>query len=221
MKLVSEVNLWQVKSSNICSRSSLKRSQDMNDNAISTRWISIAKVSQTLCYAFPKHVSDKYCLFVWFVRRREVYLKVTNTSLHNVVRHIHVSMVSFLHGLYCYYTISAYSFHDYLSLCGQLAGEISLQLSLKRFPSLGLQTNGNESNAILSRFRPNRKLTWTIYHWSVILRSFSVVSNLIFGQAQCKRIFQGSVTLFVSFEFATSCQKIKVWYMRSYGILFL
>ena len=98
--------------------------------------------------------------------------------MHNVVRHIHVSMVSFLHGLYCYYSISAYSFHDYLSLCGQLAGEISLQLSLKRFPSLGLQTNGNESNAILSRFRSNRKLTWTIYHWSVILRSFSVVSNL-------------------------------------------
>ena len=58
VKLVSEVNLWQVKSSNICSRSILKRSQDMDKNAISTRWISIAKVSQTLYYAFLKYVSD-------------------------------------------------------------------------------------------------------------------------------------------------------------------
>ena len=37
------------------------------------------------------------------------------------------------------------------------------------------------------------------------------------GQAQCKWIFQGSLTLLASFEFATSCQKIKVWYMRRMG----
>ena len=74
--------------------------------------------------------------------------------------------------------MSAYSFHDYVSLCGQLAGEISLQLSLKRFPSLGPPANRNENSAIISRFRPNRNLTWTICHWSVILKNFSVVSNL-------------------------------------------
>ena len=57
---------------------------------------------------------------------REVYLKFTNASLQNTVlheaysirslSHIHVSMVSFLHSLYCYCSISEYSFHDYLSL---------------------------------------------------------------------------------------------------------
>ena len=38
---------------------------------------------------------------------------------------------------------------------------------------------------------------------------------------RCKRIFQGSLTLLASFEFATSCQIIKVWYLHSSGILFL
>ena len=47
----------------------------------------------------------------------------------------------------------------------------------KRFPSFGLPVNGNESNAKNSRFRPNLNLTGTIYHWSLILRSFSVVSS--------------------------------------------
>ena len=92
-------------------------------------------------------------------------------------------MVSFLHSLYCCYSISAYSFHDYLSLCGQLAGEIGLQLSLKRFPSLGPPVNGNESNAIKSQFCPNWNLTGIIYHRSVILKSFSVVSNSATGDA--------------------------------------
>ena len=62
-------------------------------------------------------------------------------------------------------------------LVWKLAGEISYQLALKRFPSLGPPANGNESNAKKSRFRPNRNFKGTIYHWSVILRSFSVVSN--------------------------------------------
>ena len=40
------------------------------------------------------------------------------------------------------------------------------------------------------------------------------------GQGQCKWIFQGSLALLASFECATSCQKVKVWYMRSNRILF-
>ena len=45
-------------------------------------------------------------------------------------------------------------------------------------PSIvGPPANGNKSNAKKSRFRPNRNSTGTTYHWSVILRSFSVVSN--------------------------------------------
>ena len=61
VKLVSEVN-----SSNICSRSSLKRSRDIFQTAISTRWI-IAKVSQKLYYEFIALVFlNMLHLFVWF-----------------------------------------------------------------------------------------------------------------------------------------------------------
>ena len=62
-------------------------------------------------------------------------------------------------------------------LVRKLAKEISLQSASKRFPSFCPPANGNKSNAKKSRFRPNRNSTGTIYHWSVILRSFSVVSN--------------------------------------------
>ena len=47
----------------------------------------------------------------------------------------------------------------------------------KRFPSFGIPANGNESKAKNPRFRPNRNVTGTIYHWSLILRSLSVVSS--------------------------------------------
>ena len=52
-------------------------------------------------------------------------------------------------------------------------------------PSIGIQAlpilqwssgQNNKSNAKKSRFCPNRNSTGTIYHWSVILRRFSVVS---------------------------------------------
>ena len=62
-------------------------------------------------------------------------------------------------------------------LVWKLTEEISLQSASKRFLSFGPPSIGNESNAKNSWFRPNRNLTGTIYHWSVILRSFSVVSN--------------------------------------------
>ena len=54
---------------------------------------------------------------------------------------------------------------------------ISLQSASKRFPSFGPPGKGNKSNTKKSRSRPNRNLTETIYHLSVILRSFSVVLN--------------------------------------------
>ena len=59
----------------------------------------------------------------------------------------------------------------------KLAKKISLQLSSKGFLSFGPLANGKKSNDKKSRFRPNRNLTGTIYHWSVILRSFSIVLN--------------------------------------------
>ena len=83
-------------------------------------------------------------------------------------------MVSFLQSL-----LLLFHFCVFLSqlseLVWKLAEEISLQLASKRFPSFGPLANGNNSNAKKSRFRPNRNLTGVMYHWSVILRSFSVV----------------------------------------------
>ena len=62
-------------------------------------------------------------------------------------------------------------------LVWKLAEGISLQSASNRLPSFGPSSNGNKSNAINTRICPNWNLTGTIYHWSVILRSFSVVSN--------------------------------------------
>ena len=85
-------------------------------------------------------------------------------------------MVSFLQSL-----LLLFHFCVFLSqlseLVWKLAEEISLQSASKRFPSFGPPANGNKSNAKKSRFRPNQNSTGTIYHWSVILSSFSVVSN--------------------------------------------
>ena len=85
-------------------------------------------------------------------------------------------MVSFLQSL-----LLLFHFCVFLSqsseLVWKLVEEISLQSASKRFPSFGLSANGNKSNAKKSRFRPNRSLTGTIYHWSVIQRSFSIVLN--------------------------------------------
>ena len=86
-------------------------------------------------------------------------------------------MVSFLHSLYSV----LFHFCVFLSLLSEFvwkwAGEMSLQLALKCFHSLGPPANGKERNAKKSWILPNLNLTGTIYHWSVILRSFSVESN--------------------------------------------
>ena len=85
-------------------------------------------------------------------------------------------MVSFLQSL-----LLLFHFCVFLSQLSEpvwkRAEEISLQSASKRFPSFGPQANGNKSNAKKSRFRPNRNLTGTIYHWSLILRGFSVALN--------------------------------------------
>ena len=122
-----------------------------------------------------------------FVGCGKVHLKVyprvvakhsTSRSLirQDLLNHINVSMVSFLQSL-----LLLFHFCVFLSqlseLVWKLAEEISLQLATKRFPSFGPLANSNKSNAKKFRFRPNRNLTGTIYHWSVILRSFSVVLN--------------------------------------------
>ena len=94
----------------------------------------------------------------------------------DLLSHINVSMVSFLQSL-----LLLFHFCVFLSQLSEpvwkLAGEISLQPASKCFPSFGPLANGNKSNTKKFWFRPNRNLTGTIYHWSVILRSFSVVLN--------------------------------------------
>ena len=106
-----------------------------------------------------------YPHFIWVLVSRDL------------LSHINVSMVSFLQSL-----LLLFHFCVFLSqlseLVWKLAEEISLQSAPKRFPSFGPPANGNESTTKKSRFRANRNLTGTIYHWSVILRSFSVVLNL-------------------------------------------
>ena len=133
-----------------------------------------------------------------FVGRREVHLKVyqrvvakhfTSRSLirQDLLNHINVSMVSFLQSL-----LLLFHFCIFLSqlseLVWKLAEEISLQSASQHFPSFGLPAKGNKSNAKKSRFRPNRNLTGTIYHWSVILRRFSVVLNS--AKRDAKRFFK-------------------------------
>ena len=94
----------------------------------------------------------------------------------DVLSHIKVLMVSFLQSLSLLFHFCVF-LSQLSELVWKLAEEISLQSASKRFPSFGPPANGNKSNAKKSRFRPNRNLTGTIYHWSVILRSFSVVLN--------------------------------------------
>ena len=60
-----------------------------------------------------------------------------------------------------------------------------MEASRRNKPSIGIKVLPilYRSNAKKSRFCPNRNLTGTIYHWSVILRSFSVVLNPVKGDA--------------------------------------
>ena len=85
-------------------------------------------------------------------------------------------MVSFLQSLLLLFHFCVF-LSQLFELVRELAEEISLQSASKHFPSFGPLANSNKSNAKKSRFRPNRNSTRTMYHWSVILRSFSVVSN--------------------------------------------
>ena len=132
----------------------------------------------------------------------------------DLLSHINVAMVSFLQSL-----LLLFHFCVFLSQLSELewnlAEEISLQSASKRFPSFGPPANDNKSTAKKYRFRPNRNLTRTMYHWSVILRHFSVVLNSAKGDANgfFKVLLLSSHLLI----FATSCPKIKVWYMRKTG----
>ena len=161
-----------------------------------------------------------------FVGRRKVHLKVyqrvvakysTSRSLspQDLLSHINISMVTFLRSL-----LLLFHFCIFLSqlsdLVWKLAEEISLQLASKRFPSFGPPANGNKSNAKKFRFHPNRKLTGKIYHWSVILRSFSVV--LYSAKHDANGFFK---VLLLSSHLSRHPVQKSVWCMRSNGVLFL
>ena len=96
----------------------------------------------------------------------------------DLLSHIHVSMISFLRSLYLFHfcVFLSDSFHNYLSLYGGRQKKLAFN-GHQSASHLWFSGRRNESNAKNSRFRPNRNLTGTIYHWSVILRRFSVVSN--------------------------------------------
>ena len=94
----------------------------------------------------------------------------------DLLSHINVSMVSFLQPL-----LLLFHFCVFLSqlseLVWKLAEEIKSSIGIKTLPIFCPPANGNKSNAKKPRFSPNRNLTGTLHHWSVILRSFSVVLN--------------------------------------------
>ena len=98
-------------------------------------------------------------------------------------------MVSFLQSLLLLFHFCVYLL-QLSELVWKLAEERTLQSASKCFPSFGPPANGNKSIAKKSRFRPNRSFTETIYHWSVILRRFSVVLN------------SAKLTLLASFDFS-------------------
>ena len=127
-------------------------------------------------------------------------------------------MVSFLQSL-----LLLFHFCVFLSqlseLVWKLAKEISLQSTSKRFPCFGPPANGNKSKAKKIQISPKSKLNGN--NIALICNPEKFWCSIELGQAQCKRIFQGSLTLLASFDFATSCSKIKVWCMRSNRILFL
>ena len=131
--------------------------------------------------------------------------------------HINVSMVSFLQSL-----LLLFHFCVFLSrlseLVWKLAKEISLQSTSKRFPSFGSPANSNKSNDKKIPISPKPKLNGN--NKSLICNPEKFQYSIELGQAQCKRIFQGSLTLLASFDFATSCPKIKVWCMRSVQDIF-
>ena len=64
---------------------------------------------------------------------------------------------------------------------------------------------------------PNSNLNGN--HMLLICDSETFQCSIELGEARCKRIVQGSLTLLPSFEFVTSCQKIELSYMRSNGML--
>ena len=106
-----------------------------------------------------------YPHFIWVLVSQDLVSHINN-----------VLMVSFLQSLLLLFHFCLF-LSQFSELVWKLAEEISLQSAPNRFPSFGPSANVNKSNAKKSRFRPNRNLTGTIYHWSVILRSFSVVLN--------------------------------------------
>ena len=61
--------------------------------------------------------------------------------------------------------------------CREASRRNKPSIGIKVLPIFGPPANGNKRNAKKSRFCPNKNLTGTIYHWSIILRSFSVVLN--------------------------------------------
>ena len=221
---MSEVNCS--KSTNIhmiCSRCSLKRLKDKHKSAILTLW-KIAKVSQKLYYDFMAIVFPNMyaCLFDFVGRmkvhstiyQRVVAKKFYATKLNSTRSpQSHQCLNGFFLTVYCCCFISAYSFHNYLSLYGSKPS-----IGIKALPIFRSPANDNKSNAKKFGFRPNRNLTGTIYHWSVILRSFTVV--LTSAKRDANGFFKFSYSP-RTFDFATSCPKIKVWCMLSNGILFL
>ena len=163
MKFVSEViNLWQIQAGVLASKIRKIKIQ----NSISTRRTSQMSVKHNITISLHTFlITCSACLFD-FNGCREVYFKVFQrvVAKHCASRSLFRNICQphpFLNGFFLTQSLLLlFHFCVFLSRLSELlwkqAREISYQLALKRFPSLGPPANGNESNAKKSRFGPNR-----------------------------------------------------------------
>ena len=174
-----------------------------------------------------RHTKSKYPMAIFGL------LSFAFWAIANVVRRLyrlntdiipfilfHVSWISFfMYILLCSWLHLCLVFPLFSELLVKLAGERSLRPAPKRFLPLGPLANGIEINANESTIHNNNTAERTKYdETTIIMTRFTRKSKLRGG---CNRIFK-SLSLFSRrFEFGTSYPKIKLWSMRSNGILFL
>ena len=117
-------------------------------------------------------------------------------------------------------------FHYFSVLCWfsepfwKLPGESHLCSVPQHFPPLEVLSNDIEVNTERSRLHTNWHFTRTVYHWSLILRSFRAIKPKLiedYANRFMKALYHHSRI----FEFATPCPKLKILRMRRNMIVFL
>ena len=125
-------------------------------------------------------------IYWWVYWRVDLKHSATRSLIpQDLLRFIHMLMVSFWQSL-----LILFHFCVFLSQLSKLVLKLSTRTNepSKLFPPFGPPANCNKRNAKRSRFRSNKNPTGTMYHWSVILRSFIVLSN--WAKCDANRFFK-------------------------------